>query len=200
MPAQTSRATPLPPAQRREALIEATVPLLLEHGTDVSTRQIALACGVAEGTLFRAFGDKDSLIEAAVKRVFDPQPTLAELAAIDPSGSLEDRLIEAVEILQLRLQGIFALLGALRWTRRPEDHGAERQRADAMMVDAIVAVLADDADQLRYPAIEVASLLRLLVFAGSNPFISNGTVLSPRRVVEFALDGVRSLDSKDQPC
>ncbi len=47
-----SRATPLPLDERRAALIAATEPLLEQFGRDVSTRQIAEAACVAEGTIF----------------------------------------------------------------------------------------------------------------------------------------------------
>ncbi len=50
------------PEDRRAALIAATIPLLREHGLDVSTRQIAQAAGVAEGTIFGVFPDKNSLV------------------------------------------------------------------------------------------------------------------------------------------
>ena len=60
------RATPLSPDDRRRALIDATLPLLRTHGPTVSTRQIAEAAGVAEGTIFRAFPSKDDLINEAV--------------------------------------------------------------------------------------------------------------------------------------
>src|SRR5690349_3699156 len=45
----SERARPLPPAERRAALVAATLPLISEHGPAVSTRQIAVAAGVAEG-------------------------------------------------------------------------------------------------------------------------------------------------------
>ncbi|HBX79727.1 MAG TPA: TetR/AcrR family transcriptional regulator, partial [Propionibacteriaceae bacterium] len=50
-----TRAAPLSPDDRRRALIAATRPLLAEFGPDVSTRRIAEAAGVAEGTIFRVF-------------------------------------------------------------------------------------------------------------------------------------------------
>src|SRR5690606_40981582 len=56
---ERTRARPLSRADRRNAIAAATVPLLVEHGAAVTTRQIADAAGVAEGTLFRAFADKD---------------------------------------------------------------------------------------------------------------------------------------------
>ena len=58
----------MPPEARRAAIIEATLPLLLERGAGISTRQIAEAAGIAEGTIFRVFPDKDAVVQAAIER------------------------------------------------------------------------------------------------------------------------------------
>ena len=69
----TPRAPRLSPDERRAALVDATVPLLLEHGRAVTTRQIAEAAGIAEGTIFRVFATKEELVDAALDAAFDPQ-------------------------------------------------------------------------------------------------------------------------------
>ena len=66
------RASPLPPEERREAIIGAILPLLLERGSSVTTRELATAAGVAEGTIFKVFDDKDDLLRSAVERALDP--------------------------------------------------------------------------------------------------------------------------------
>src|ERR671931_1196638 len=77
------RARPLPPEERRAALIAATLQLVATHGTKVTSRQIAEAAGVAEGTIFRVFPDKEALIRAAVAAALDPGPVLAEIGRVD---------------------------------------------------------------------------------------------------------------------
>jgi len=204
-----TRATPLPPAERREALIEATVPLLMKHGTDVTTKQLAEACGVAEGTLFRVFPDKESLIGAAIGRAFDPAPLLAELAALDRRTPLEERLAAVVALLISRFSRTIALLHAVRLgggDPRPvlaraarhatgsKDHCGrpDHEGITALVIDGIADVLAGDADRLRCTPHEAGRLLRLLVFAGIHPGISGGSPLTEEQIIDFLLNGVRS--------
>src|ERR1700748_3262896 len=108
----TGRAAALPPEARRQAIVEATLPLLMDQGLAVTTRQIAEAAGIAEGTIFRVFPDKESLIDAAIDAAFDTAPTEAALAAIDPDLPFEARLVAAVTIVQHRVLAIWRLVSA----------------------------------------------------------------------------------------
>ncbi len=101
------------PDDRRSAIVEVTIPLLREHGSGLTTKQVAQAAGIAEGTVFRAFGTKDELVKACATAVFDNSDTIRRLSEIDRDQTLDDRLAAGVAVLQHRLDDIFGLLGTL---------------------------------------------------------------------------------------
>lgn len=104
--APRERARPLAPDERRAAILDAVIPLLERRGRDVSTRQLAQAAGVAEGTLFRAFGDKESIFSAAIERAVDPAPFRERLRAIDPGASTEDKIRQLVTLFLERFSAV----------------------------------------------------------------------------------------------
>jgi len=196
-----TRAAPLPLDERRASLISATEPLLERFGREVSTRQIAEAAGVAEGTIFRAFATKESLIDAVIADAFDSRRTCAELAEIDPGLSLEERLIAAVVILQERLRRIVTLFGSLRLRREPHDHDSfrARQQADNELINsAIASLIKPDQDQLRLGVMEAASALRTITFSISHPLLGDQRLAEPQQIVDLVLHGTCRHPSPDR--
>lgn len=178
------------PDQRREAIITATVPLVREHGLDVSTRQIAEAAGIAEGTIFRVFDDKESLLRQAVEAAVHPGDAERRLQAIGFDLPLEQRLLIAAEILHERLTSVFQLMAAIGFNRPPGDDGRNDPPRHAGTMAILETLIEPDRDKLRFPPAEVARRLRLLCFAGFHPLITDHQPLTPAEVVDLLLHGV----------
>ena len=188
-----TRAAALPLDERRAALIAATEPLLERFGRDVSTRQIAEAAGVAEGTIFRAFATKEELIDAVIEDAFDAQRTCDELAQVDPGLNLEERLTVAVIILQERLRRIFALFGSLRLRKEQHDHDSFRakQQADYELINhAIASLIKPDQDRLRLDVRDAASALRTITFSITHPMLGDPRLIEPQQIVDLVLYGI----------
>ncbi len=152
------------PEDRRAALIAATLPLLREHGTTVSTRQIAEAAGVAEGTIFGVFPDKASLLRAALMSAFDAQPAVDALAAIGTRLELRARLREAVTLLRAGMSANAKLLVA-SGDLSTHDAGLRERMLDnrRRIGTAIAALIEPDRDLLRRSPEGAAHLLLMLV-------------------------------------
>ena len=186
------RARPLSPEERRDRLVDVTLNLLREHGRAVTTRQIAAAAGVAEGTIFRVVESKEELVEAAIARAFEPGALVDRLEEIDPSWPLRDRLVKLVSIMQQRFRATFELMAKVGMVR-PADHVHDSPEAVAWrerLVLLLVAVVGADAARLRVPPEEFVHVLRLLTFAGSHPHISDGRYLDPEQIVDTVTTGL----------
>jgi AcrR family transcriptional regulator len=192
------------PDERREMLVDATLPLLVRHGLKVTTRQIAEAAGVAEGTIFRVFPDKDALVRAAVAKALDAGPVLAELAEVDLGLDLHERTVVVTGILQRRLMMVFTLLMSVGMHGPPKDvaeHRAAARPQHAAVLEEIARILEPDGHRLARPVPEVVRILRLLTFAGSHPLISDGHLLTADEITDVVLHGVlRPSQTGDHQC
>jgi AcrR family transcriptional regulator len=186
-----SRAAALSPEDRRAAIIEAAVPLVIAHGTGVTTRQIAESACVAEGTIFRVFADKQAVIDAAIEAVLDPAREIAAVEAIPRDLPLEERLAAAVAQIQRRVDVIWRLMAAVdlaeALARRRREH-----RVDTPELRTLADLIAPDAARLRVEPLKAAQMLRSLTFATSHPAFVGDDPAPPGEVVSLLLDGIRS--------
>jgi AcrR family transcriptional regulator len=160
------------------------------YGSAVTTAQIALAAGVAEGTLFRAFVDKDALIAAAIQSAFDPGPTEAKLAAIDRALPLREQLIAIVGILQHRVEQVWQLMTVLNLSIPPPKRG-EGIHSDGGIREQITSIFAPHTGELRCDAAYATRMLRALAFAGTHPRLTDGHPFTAAEIVATLLDGIR---------
>ncbi|MGH8948568.1 MAG: TetR/AcrR family transcriptional regulator, partial [Acidimicrobiia bacterium] len=165
------RAEPLAPDARRRAIVEAVIPLLVERGATVTTRQMAEAAGIAEGTIFRVFPDKGAIIHEAVRVSIDPGPTQKDLSEIYSDAPLETQLAEAARILLERFDTVITLLGVLRTLPHFGIEGkvpgppAFVAVANAAINKSLARIFDRYQDQLRIDPARAASAFRGLLLA-----------------------------------
>ncbi len=179
------RASPVPPEERRTSIAVAALELLLEHGATVTTRQIADAANIAEGTIFRVFADKDAVIRAAVDLALDPAPTEQALAEIERSLPFEQQLALAVEIIRRWMGDIGCLVSAVGGPAVL----AVRERPLPELA-GLVSLFTPECRRLRCEPERAARLLPALTLAFSHPALFGGEPMSAPEIVALLLDGI----------
>lgn len=201
------RATPLPPDERRRAIIDVVVPLLQQRGSAVSTREIAAAAGIAEGTIFRVFPDKAALWTAVAEQTLDPEVERSELrAAVAPATDLRDQVVAAAAHLFARSQKVTAVMMAMRevWMSCPDggrhDHVTRPPRppgppalmveANAALLDGLTELFEAHRHELRVEPGTAATVLRALVLGTRHPGAVVDPTLTPDLIADLLLRGV----------
>ncbi|WP_239109261.1 TetR/AcrR family transcriptional regulator [Microbispora siamensis] len=203
------RAPAMSPEQRRAMIVAAALPLVAEHGAAVTTGQIARAAGIGEGTVFRAFGDKDELLDACMAEAMNPDHVLRELASISLDEPLADRLTQAAEALRAHLGRMGTVIGALHGTghrrgrslgdrQAPEDRPPPGARETSMRAthEALVELIEPDRAALRLEPERIASVFLGMLFTRLH-FASGGVDPSPEELVDILLHG--SLRDQESP-
>ena len=195
MSAKQRRADPLPRSDRRQAIVAAVIPLLVEHGSAVTTRQMAEAAGIAEGTIFGVFANKIALIHEAVKASMDPTPVQTALAEIDPDDPLEAQLTEAARILLAHFDRVTVLVGVLRTMPTPTSGPSPEARrfvaeSHAAVLAAVTELFERHANRLRINPARAAAAFQGLIFARLQPLVSPKEKLTIEEIVAVLLSGI----------
>lgn len=178
------RAQPLSPEERKAMIVDAVIPLLVEHGRAVTSRQIAEAAGIAEGTIFRAFGDKDTLVAAAIEKYLDPEPLRESLRAIDPALPLEHKIRAVIYLMRERFQSVMRIMAVIG----PERPSVPQERHEFARI--IARIIEPEAASLNLPPERVAYVLRLISFSSAFPALNEGVEFSVDELARIALLGV----------
>lgn len=185
------------PEERRRAIIDATLPLLLDRGTDVSTREIAQAAGVAEGTIFRAFETKQELVAEAVIQALRDESASAQLAALGSERPLVDVVEDCMKILQdevsrtRALTSVFIHRQAGVPDRRclPFDPG-QRHARNLRLRAGIAAALQPYADQISVDLENAATAIHAMAFALSHEMAESQPDNRTRALADLVVHGI----------
>lgn len=188
------------PDDRRKAIIDAVQPLLLAQGADLTTRQIAEAAGVAEGTLFRVFESKQELLAEAAFAALHAEPALQQLGEVPlgpEPGGLTDRVVSILQILQAESRRTRALSMTMMHQARPHhppgpDHrhmsGFRERRL--RLADAVAAALDDYAAEIAVPTRTAAQVLLAMAFATSFDPTDTYSLPGPGGIADVVLHGI----------
>jgi len=180
---------------RRRAILRVVVPLLIEKGPALTTAEMAQAANIAEGTIFRVFSDKYSVLFEAIKTAMDPTPAAEAIRAIDPSATMKQQLQDAAGALHGHYDRMFALAESLRSisTGQPEsekDVGRLIRESAAGISAALLELFARHRDALQVTPREAAAAFRGLVFATRHPLLPATEQLTVDAALNILLVGI----------
>lgn len=194
------------PEERRLAIVEAVIPLILQSGTMPTTREIAEAAEVAEGTIYRVFDDKHALLWAVAEHVLAPPRAGEELgASIADLPDLPSKIRLVVERMRQSIQRVSAILMVVRQQATAEHleqakHGGPPEfvtRANADLLRRLTQVFEPHRDELRVEPATAALTLRSLVFGSQHPGMTGDAPLTADQIADIVAHGVCR---KDSPC
>ena len=182
---------------RRAAIIEATLPLIHEVGTSVTTRQVAEAAGVAEGTIFRVFDSLQELIDATILEAFSERRLRDTLDHTDLGDTLDSKTAAAITLIVQRITTTRSLIMAAHGTP-PGQHKPNaclRNELDSRRHETeawVTSVFTPHADDLAIPVADFVTYIGIL--AAGNALRFGAPRADAVDLASFALNGALRKD------
>lgn len=186
----------MPPEERRASIIEATLPLLLQHGPSLTTKQVAEAAGVAEGTIFRVFDSLPALIDATTREALSAKRLQRDLTAVGTPSSLQEVTEQAIALLVRRMTDIRSLLHTVHHSANSDDGTclrgeleARKHEVEDWLITRLEPHLHELSDELRDNPRRFVEYLRTLALG--HVFHHGDSALTTHDLAALALQGAR---------
>ncbi|MEU9125056.1 TetR/AcrR family transcriptional regulator [Streptomyces sp. NPDC048506] len=192
-------------------IVAAALPLVAEYGAAVTTSQIARAAGIGEATIFRAFKDKDEVLDACIAEATGTNHILRELATISLDEPLTVRLTEAAEALNAHMARMGTVIGALHASGHLRGRGPgarssgdgpppdARAQSFAALSNAVAELIEPDRAAFRFAPEKVAATFLSLLFTLSQTRLAQaGAPLTPQELLDTLLHGVLEHDAAER--
>jgi AcrR family transcriptional regulator len=203
------RAASMSPDDRRKAIVTTLVPLLVERGGEVTTREIAQAAGIAEGTIFRVFPDKKSLLMAAAEEAINPSSAQEEFdEAMATATDLRGQVVLAAQRVLDRMHLTMSVMVAVRPHLMQAFHEEQEKghkphfgppefvvKAQEDLHRRLTGLFEPHRDELGVEPEVAAVALRSLTFGASRPELGMKPVLTPDQIADIVLGGVLRRDA-----
>ena len=201
------------PDDRRKAIVGALLPLIVEKGGEVSTREIAQAAGIAEGTIFRVFPDKKSLMMAAAEEAINPADGQASFdEAMQGAETLREKVVIAAGRVLDRMRMTMSVMLAIRpqlmagheeHVRAAHAKGEKPgfgpppfvMKAQEDLHQRLTGLFEQHRDELAVTPDIAATALRGLIFGASRPELGMGAALNAEQIADLVLGGVLRRDA-----
>ncbi len=188
------RARRLAPEQRRAALLDAATELFIVQGPNFTTADLATAAGVSEGTIFRYFTDKSTLVAECRRCAIGLDELVPEIGAAAELPTFREQVLAASRLLNDRILQMIRVVSDGGVARPPDDAGE--------IAEQLVAALAPIFDGLSGGApagrpadgLQPEQLANMLIgMLISNTFLCEKTSTDPvpvERLVDLFLHGI----------
>jgi AcrR family transcriptional regulator len=184
--------------------------LLVERGGEVSTREIAQAAEIAEGTIFRVFPDKRSLMLAAAEEAINPADGQAAFdSAMAGLTELREKVVVSTQRVLDRMRMTMSVMMAVRahlmWDEesRKADPVKKHFGPPQFVLDAqaelhrrLTGIFEAHRDELAVEPEVAAIALRSLIFGVSRPELGLAPALSAEQIADLLLSGVATRGEK----
>lgn len=173
----------------------------MAHGAGFTTKQVAEAAGVAEGTVFRVFSSKQDLLDAVIDDVLDPGPMVRAIQEFPEDPDLPARVTRIVRLLHDNIAGVAALFAALHAMPSPDvalhHHGTKHPMSSRIsaLQDVLEETLTPWAAQLRTDLPRAAAFIRSVSLATYHPMFSDHIHIAPDEVAGLLVHGLEKESS-----